>query len=99
MNLGFSKIIDRIHAEIAPQYWSGAIQWADENHSNAWTNAINRFDSALSSSLKILNSEHLKIESEIYRDTLIGLLKNYKEAHQKNEAFSFLESIQSKSGE
>ena len=89
----FSQIISRIECEISIQYLPGAIRWCDENHSNAWSNAIDRFDKALSIAIERLDHKLAEIEGDYYCATIVDLLSKYKNFKKMDETSAFLKSI------
>lgn len=94
MDLGFLKIIEKIETEIGHQYLPGAIQWIDDKHGNAWSKAMDRFDSALSTG----DPQKMKVEGEVYKMTCIALLRIYKtevDYLKQNEFFDELEKSKS----
>jgi len=96
MSLGFSEIIRSIEAEIKTEYLPGAITWADKHHNNAWSNAIDRFDRALSRSIERQDYTLAKLEGEHYRITVLDLLRKYKKEKGIADTDSFLTAIGAK---
>lgn len=94
MNLKFFELINRIEAELCQVYWPGAIRWADEQFDSAWSNAITRFEAALIKALSTANFAFLEMEGKVYKETLLCLMKQYKEVHQINGAKEFLDNLQ-----
>lgn len=89
----FSKMIREIECEISNDYLPGAIKWVDNNYESAWSNAIERFDSALKSMSYQGDYSFLKREGEIYKNTVLELIKKYKQEKQTKEVQMFLQSI------
>ena len=95
MNFGFIEIINSIEAEISYQYLPGAIRWADETHNNAWSNAIDRFDRALSTAHEGLNYSSVKMEAVLYKKTVLDLIAKYKKEKKMTNIESYLDSLAS----
>ena len=86
----FSEIITRIEGAIGSAYTGGAIAWADENHDNAWSNAITRFERALVEYGKTGLTEPVDREGKIYLETCLKLVDAYNTHRQANAALNFL---------
>lgn len=86
-DLEFDKIIRTIESEIAFDYLPGAIHWADRNYRNAWSLAIDRFESAL------ISGVNLKEEGEIYKKNILNLLEKYKAFKEIDSTKNFLSSL------
>jgi hypothetical protein len=95
VNFQFTKLFNEIEAELKLEYVGGAIKWADENYLNAWSNAITRFESAVTRAIEYGNFDLVKSESELYKNTILGLIRQYKQAKAMGEQESFLESLRS----
>lgn len=91
MNLNFSKLIGDIENELELHYLPGAIRWIDEKYDGAWSKAIERFDHALSSATGSKYFEAAKLEGEIYKDTILRLIKKYKEHKNGTKVIKYLE--------
>ena len=90
----FSEMITEIENELACEYIGGAINWADENYKNAWSDAMLKFDEALSYSLKTGVDHHAQKAGQLYKKTVLDLLKKYKKAKKLDETKEFLKSVQ-----
>lgn len=97
-SLGFSQLIWDIESELQMEYWPGAIKWADENHNNAWSNALETFDKALSEAQITKDMGHLKRMADLYKKTILILLSWYKKAKAVNDTESFLDALEKKGG-
>jgi hypothetical protein len=93
MNLGFSEIISAIEAELSIQYIGGCVKWADENHDNAWSKAMARFDEALVACIERKDYTSAKIAGEQYKRTCLDLLWKFKTAKKLHDTESFLGSL------
>lgn len=89
----FLDLINEIEAELNPRYWSGAIQWADEKYNGAWSKAIDRFENAITKGYENLNFAYAQSEGEIYKQTILKLIQEYKEEKGIGEEKSFLDAI------
>lgn len=91
MNLGFSELIESIENEISLKYRPKAINWCDDNCDMAWSNAINKFESALIAFQKgKVDMEYLKHQGEIYKQTCLDLIERFKAANGEIEVDDFL---------
>jgi hypothetical protein len=97
-NLGFSKIISAIEAEIKTEYLPGAINWADTKLNGAWSAAMNRFDDALTEAIKRKDYTLAKIEGDFYKRTILDLLSQYKKAKHIDDSSSFLDQLKTGTG-
>jgi hypothetical protein len=88
-----SKVIGEIEAEIKAEYLGGAIRWADENRQGGWSEAIDRFEKAIDEGYRIKNFEYVKAEMAIYRDRVIGYIREYKKEKGIDDTASFLASV------
>lgn len=95
MNMGFLEIIGAIEAQLSTEYLPGAIKWADETHSNAWSNALDRFDKALTIAIERQDFGLAKVEGEFYKTTILDLISSYKRHKNMDETQSFLDSMRS----
>lgn len=93
MNLNFTKIIDEIQTALSSKYVPGMIRWADETKNNAASNAMDRFDKALSEASEKLAWDHAKAEAQVYKETMLGLIREYKIHKSINEANDFLSAV------
>lgn len=93
MDLQFTKLLNLIHAELAAEYIPTAIRWCDHKFDNAWSKAIDRFDSALSVAIARGDYQLAKVEGGFYKATLLDLIRKFKTAHQMKETESFLAAI------
>lgn len=91
--LGFHEIIGAIEAEIKTEYLGGAIAWADKNHNNAWSNAIDRFDRALTNAIDRQDYLAAKIEGDFYKTTVLDLIQKYKKAKGIDDLASLLDEV------
>ena len=91
--LQFTKIIDAVHHALAPQYWPGAIQWADAKYNNEWSNRIDAFDQALNHAAKINDHFYAKKESEEYLSSVLRLIAEYKQTKGIDETQNFLDAL------
>jgi len=98
VSLGFSQLIWEIESELQTEYWPGAIAWSDKNHHNAWSNAITRFDGALSVALESKDWSYAQREGQIYKLTILNLLKMFKEATQKDDKKEFFSALENRYG-
>lgn len=89
----FTEIINAIEAELNAEYLPECIQWCDANFENAWSNAIDRFDLALSISMNTGDRATAIAEGIDYKKTIIGLIKKYKEHAQLDDLDVFLKSL------
>jgi hypothetical protein len=71
----------------------GAIHWADKNHNEAWSNALDRFDKALSVAIERKEPTLAKTEGDFYKATILDLLSKYKRHKNMDETQSFLRAI------
>jgi hypothetical protein len=88
-----AKLVGAIEAEIKTEYIGGAIRWADEKFNNAWSNAISEFETAIVRAGERHDFANLKIAADRYRDTVVALLRKYKNFCQVSEADAFLDSV------
>lgn len=100
MSLGFLEIIREVESEIKRSYLPGCIHWADDTHDGAWSKAVDRFDKALTIAVERFDEKLARKEGEIYRDTVIDLIKKFKAAHgiadQDKEAEAFFSALRAK---
>ena len=92
--INFIRLINTIESELAMEYWPGAIAWCDENFGEAWSNAIERFEKSLSSSLDRNDFNLIAREKEIYMRTILDLMRKYKAYKKIDDIDSFLKTIQ-----
>ncbi len=85
----FTQIIETIENELNLCYEPGAIKYCDEKFDNAWSKAIDRFDQALTKHMQSANAELIQYESELYRDTVLQLIKKYKMSKNLRKADDF----------
>jgi len=89
--LFFSKLINEVESAISMEYLPDCIAWADKTHNNAWSNAIERFENALSEDIATRapddkgNTEFIYKEAEIYKNTCLGLIKEFKPIYKIKE--------------
>lgn len=95
LNLGFSKIIDEIEAQIEPKYIPGCWNWADETKENAWTKAADRFNYALVHR-KDHHPEWIKAEAELYKITCLDLINQYKKYKNLDSTDQFIKALKAK---
>lgn len=88
-----SELIYTIEAELSSGYLPGAINWCDKNHHNAWSNALERFDKALSVAIERKDFTLSKVEGAFYKATILDLLSKYKRHKNIDETKSFLQAI------
>jgi len=84
IDMGFLKIIEEVESSIESRYIPGAIRWADETFDNAWSKAIDSFQSALDSG----DVAAMMRESEIYKSTCLKLIGGYRQHHGDKRASS-----------
>lgn len=94
--MNFLKLINEIESELKIEHVGGAISWADKKYNNAYSNAIDRFDIELSKAITSGDYEHAKRESDVYKKTTIGFLREYKTEKRLSDSDSFLASIRRK---
>lgn len=93
---GFSKIIDKIESQLANKYLPRAINWCDEHYDNAWSNAITRFDNALTLSLAREDYFLAKTEGKLYEKTILDLIEKFKTETDLDQTISFLATLEVK---
>lgn len=89
----YLKIMNSIEAEIQTEYLGDAIRWCDDTMNGAWSQAIDRYESALTRAINQGTFDLAKHEGEFYLQTVLGLIKKYKEHKNIDEKESFLNSI------
>lgn len=89
----FLDLINEIETELQPQYWQGAIRWADEKYNGAWSNAIDRFEKAITKGYENLNFQYAQVEADIYKEAILKLLREYKRTIGVSEEESLLDAI------
>lgn len=94
MNLELSKIIQKIEAQISPEYLSGCMAWADKTHNNKWSNAIDEFEKQLNKFRETLDHGVLNNHARVYQATCIELIQEYKKIKGLDDADEFLKSIE-----
>jgi hypothetical protein len=92
-----ASMLERIDMEIAQEYIGGAIDWADKNCDNAWTNAIEQLERALARPITNDFFGLIEHETRMYVDTCIGLIAKYRQAMQHNEIDGFLNYLKTNS--
>jgi hypothetical protein len=98
MSLGFVQLINRIEAEIHVAYIPEAIRWCDEKFNNAWSNAIDRFDKALSVAIERQDYRLAELEGDYYKVTILELLGRFKASHDMDAQQSFLSALRGSHG-
>lgn len=91
MQTQYSAVIKSIEDNIAIKYLPGCIQWADKNHNNAWSNAIQDFEEALEA-----DWADKEKAGEIYLGRCLDLIEKFKSTfpdESKWEQVSFLNEI------
>lgn len=94
----FSKIIQNIDSQISEEYLGGCIVWSDREFNNAWTDALVRYENKLTEYILSDKSDpetlrKANYESGLYLNTVLPLIKKYKESKKLDSAQMFLESI------
>lgn len=93
MNLGFSRLLATIHAELGAEYIGGAVQWADKKFDCAWSKAMDRFEHSLSVAIERKDYNLAQSEGDIYKGTILDLIRKYKAEKHMSDAEAFLASI------
>ena len=93
MNLGFIEVINAIQAEISYRYLPGAICWSDEKFDSAWSKAIDRFERALDLCRERMDYTSLKAEAGFYKNTVLDLIRKYKQEKGIEGITSYLDAI------
>jgi hypothetical protein len=89
--MSFVKIIETIENELHIAYMPGAIQYIDKNYDDAWSKAIDAFEAAINSK----NEDKIRIEGEIYKQTIVYLIGIYKQYKRGSKIDEFLNSFTS----
>jgi hypothetical protein len=95
-DLGFTKIISAIEAEIRAEYMPAAIRWSDEKFDGGWSSAMDRFDRALSEVSSMPPgkfSDFIQSEANLYKQRVITFLREFKKEKNLEDASSFLEGL------
>jgi hypothetical protein len=95
MSFGFVEVINSIEAEISSRYLPGAILWADKKFDGAWTKAMDRFDRALKITQERVDYTSLKAEAGFYKNTVLELIRQYKQEKGIEGVQSYLDAISS----
>lgn len=99
-NLGGLQLINEIQAEIEMGFEPGqlghCINWVDENYNNAWSDAIDAFDEALTTALDTSDYKNIRRAGETYKNEILGYIKLFKTVNQINSS-SFMETLKNNS--
>ena len=87
-----SKIIQDLESELETSYYPGAIQWADANFDNAWSDAIETFDQALAKAIATQDFSKINFEADRYRVTILGLTRKYRAHLAKQKTMDLFKS-------
>lgn len=80
-----------IEREISVENMTSAINWIDNKYDNAYINAVNKFHDSIDDTTTISEQTEL---ARNFRDTVVPLLKTYKDAHQNlDEMQEFLKGF------
>lgn len=78
---------------ISAQYIPGAVQWADEEYDNAWSNALIRFEDAIVRA-DHFDEEHIfEDESNIFTGTILALIRCYQTHLANNNIAKMLSEL------
>lgn len=91
--MNFSKITEEIENELSIVYMPNAIQYIDNNFDNAWSKALDRFDHALKIGIETNNHELLILEGNIYKETILKLIDQYKYSKRQNKVSELLDTF------
>lgn len=92
--LNLSSVITAINSELAPKYQPGAYQWIDDTYQNAWSTEVDFYDDALTAyGDKRISKLDLTEASNRYKNFMIKMFREYREAKQIDHKKSFLESL------
>jgi len=93
MSPDFATMLRKIHAELSEAYMPGAHQWADDTFDGAWSKAMDRFDQALTIVIERKDYQLAKLEGDLYKSTLIDLIRKFKKHKQMDDASEFLAAL------
>lgn len=89
----FSEVIREIDMQLnLISHGKNFFKWCDEACYGRYEKVINTLDNAIASGR--LSSHEVGVEIKKYRDSMIGLIKEYKQACSLSEADAFLEALQ-----
>ena len=81
----FSDIILTIEKNIEMEYLPGAIKYINTHYNDAWSKAIDRFDTALFGDLDQPElSEGCKLDVQLYLDSILKFINIYKNRKNKS---------------
>lgn len=89
----YAKLIQEMEGELNLIYEPGAIAYIDEHFDNAWSNAIDRFDIALSRAIESHHFAAAEHEAQVYRASILDLMKRYKKRNNSSQVEDFLNAL------
>ena len=92
MKYDFTKLINKIDAEVEQEYVGSAINWTDENFNDAWSKAIYEFENAIING----DPDSVYLAGEIYKKRCINYIRRYKEFKNRKSTFDFFKQLERK---
>lgn len=92
--LTFSQSVAKLERELHENYLGGFYQWADETHSNAWTEAANRLERGLKLVIDgVMSRSDFQIEQALYFERCSELIALYRKHKGLDESEQFITSL------
>ena len=85
-----SQYITAVHEELDVIYIGEVMNWADTKYNNAFSLAVERFDLALSKALHDNDFSEVEAAGELYKSTVLGLIREWKEEQSGDQVEMFL---------
>ena len=89
----FSKIINEINIELAPEYQMGAWNWIEKKYQGEFSRCSKRFESSIIEWETHKNLQFIEREAKLYKETMVNWFKEYKKNNEVDDTTSFLRSI------